>query len=57
MVAHKTGNLPGVVNDAAVVAYPEGEFVIVAMVSDTQDEDQAALTIAELARTCFDFFS
>ncbi|MBI2941217.1 MAG: serine hydrolase [Chloroflexi bacterium] len=52
-VAHKTGNLPSVVNDAGIITGPGGEFVLVALASDTT-EQVATQVQAQLARQLYD---
>ena len=56
-VAHKTGNLPGVVNDVGVLYGPNSTVAVAVMVSDTADETAAATAIAQIgsiANTYFD---
>src|ERR1051326_714536 len=56
-VAHKTGNLPGVVNDAGILYGRNSTVLVVALVSDTNDEVAAANAIAQvglIASTYFD---
>src|SRR5207248_2774255 len=48
-VAHKTGNLPGTVNDVGVVYGPTATVAIAALVSDATDETAAATGIARVA--------
>jgi len=47
-VAHKTGKLPGVTNDAGIVYGPGGAYII-CVFSQSEDEDEAASTIAQVA--------
>ncbi len=54
-VAHKTGNLPGVVNDAGIVYGPRADFILIVMTSDA-DDGIAAATEADLARALYDRF-
>ncbi|MBM2810900.1 MAG: per1 [Chloroflexi bacterium] len=56
-VANKTGNLPGVVNDVAIVYGRDTAFVIAVLVQDTRDEDAAARMTAEIAATAYEYFS
>jgi beta-lactamase class A len=49
IVAHKTGNLPGVVNDVGVVYGPSGPFVVAVLVDGTDDEAEASRITAEVA--------
>jgi beta-lactamase class A len=55
-VAHKTGNLPGVVNDAGILYGPTSTVVVAALVSDTTDETAAATGIAQVAQVAEDYF-
>jgi beta-lactamase class A len=48
-VAHKTGNLPGVVHDAGVVYAPAGPVVLVALAQDVPDECRAVGVLRRLA--------
>lgn len=48
-LAHKTGNLPGVVHDAGVLAAPAGPVVLVALAQDMPDEARAAVVLQRLA--------
>ncbi|HEU5287489.1 MAG TPA: serine hydrolase [Candidatus Limnocylindria bacterium] len=41
VVAHKTGNLPGITHDAGIIFTPSGPRVVVAMTWDTYEEDAA----------------
>jgi beta-lactamase class A len=56
VVAHKTGNLPGVVNDAGIVYAPDASFVFVVLVEGTPNETQAAQVISELALLSYEYF-
>ncbi len=47
VVAHKTGNLPGLVHDAGVIYTPTGPLVVAAL-SEGVDEAEAAEVIARL---------
>jgi len=42
VVAHKTGNLPGLIHDAGIIYTPSGPRVVVAMTWDSYDEDAVA---------------
>jgi beta-lactamase class A len=55
-VAHKTGNLPGTVNDVGIVYGPSSSVAIAALVSDTTDEASAATGIAKLALAAYTYF-
>jgi beta-lactamase class A len=55
-VAHKTGNLPNVINDAGIVYGPKANFVLVILTHDI-DEAQAIAIEARLSRSLFDHFN
>ncbi|HEY3118365.1 MAG TPA: serine hydrolase [Chloroflexota bacterium] len=55
-VAHKTGNLPGIVNDVGIVSTADVSFAIAVMVNGTSEEGIAALTIAQIAADSLDYF-
>src|SRR5216684_3675431 len=42
VVAHKTGNLPGLIHDAGIIYTPSGPRVVVAMTWESYDEDAKA---------------
>jgi beta-lactamase class A len=56
IVAHKSGQLPGVRNDAAIVYTPDGPFVLVVLTSDLADEGAGEGLISDLARLAFAYF-
>lgn len=56
-IAHKTGNLVGVVHDAGIIYSPAGPLVVVAMSQDAPSEDEAVATIALLARVTYDAYT
>jgi beta-lactamase class A len=55
-VAHKTGNLPGVVNDAGILYGPGSTVVVAMLVSETTDEAAAAAAIAQVGATAYTYF-
>ncbi len=55
-VAHKTGNLPGVVNDVGVIYGPSSTVAVAALVSDTSNEAAAAAAIARVALVAHTYF-
>jgi beta-lactamase class A len=55
-VAHKTGNLPGVVNDVGVIYGPNSTVAVAALVSDTSNEAAAAAAIARVGMVAHSFF-
>jgi beta-lactamase class A len=56
VVAHKTGNLDGMVHDAGVIYAPAGP-VIVVVLSDEVNSDEANLFIARLGELTYWYFS
>jgi beta-lactamase class A len=55
-VAHKTGNLPGTVNDVGILYGPSTTLAIAALISDTVDEATAANAIARVAQSAYAYF-
>ena len=55
-VAHKTGNLPGVVNEVGILYTPNSTVAVAALVSDTFDEATAATAIARLGLAAATYF-
>ena len=55
-VAHKTGNLPGIVNDVGLVSSPDTTFAIAVFIADTPTEALAAQAISEIAATAYRYF-
>lgn len=55
-VAHKTGNLDGIVNDAGIVYGPRADFIVVILSRDV-DEGAATSTEAKLTRALYDYFN
>lgn len=49
VVAHKTGNLPGVVHDAGVIYTPAGPVVLVVLAQDVPDECRASIVQRRIA--------
>ncbi len=56
VVAHKTGNLPGVVNDAGIVYAGDQAFVIAVLVDGTRQDGEATRITSELAALALDHF-
>jgi hypothetical protein len=56
-VAHKTGNLPGTVNDVGIIYGPTSTLAVAALVSDTTDETAAASGIAQLSLAAYTYFA
>jgi beta-lactamase class A len=55
-VAHKTGNLPGVVNDVGILYGPRTTVAVAVLVSDTSDETAAATAIAQIGLAATSYF-
>lgn len=55
-VAHKSGQLPGVRNEAAVVYSPSGPYVLVVLTQDLANQDDAETFITDLSRQVFTYF-
>jgi beta-lactamase class A len=56
IVAHKTGNLPGVVNDVGIVYGVEEIFVVAVLADGTRNDGEAARITAELAAIAYEHF-
>jgi beta-lactamase class A len=56
-VAHKTGNLEGVVHDVGIVYAPDAPFVIALLAEDTGDYGQVVQAQAALTRAVYDYLS
>ena len=57
VVAHKTGNVPSVVNDVGIVYGPSGPFVVAVLVDGTNDEDEATRATADIALMAYKRFN
>ena len=57
VVAHKTGNLPGVVNDVGIVYGPSGPFVVAVLFDRASDEAEAARAVADIALIAYRRFN
>ena len=57
-VAHKTGTVGDVINDAGVITLPDGkgEVVVAVLMQSSADTAQRERTIADLARAAHDYF-
>ena len=55
-IAHKTGNLPGTVNDVGILYGPSSTIAVAVLVSDTSDEASAATGIARAALAAYTYF-
>ena len=49
-VAHKSGQLPGIRNDAAIVFGPSGPYVLVVLTNNLWDDATGEAVIARVAR-------
>ncbi len=56
IVAHKTGNLPGVVNDVGIVYAPDASFIVAVLADGTSNEGRAAQITAEIAAAAYEYF-
>jgi len=56
-VAHKTGNLDGVVHDVGIVYSPAATFVIALLAAEVPDVGQVSQAEAALARAVYDYFN
>ena len=54
-VAHKTGNLGGIVHDVGIVFAPDAPFVIALLAEDAWDYPEVAQAQAELTRAVYDY--
>jgi beta-lactamase class A len=52
-IAHKTGELPGVRHDAAIVFAPSGPYILVTMVQGAPTEAEARAAIVDLSRAAY----
>jgi beta-lactamase class A len=57
VVAHKSGQLPGVRNDAALVYTPSGPYALVVLCDNLADEKAGEALIANLAGVVYDHFA
>lgn len=46
-VAHKTGTMPGIVNDAGIVFTPEGDYILVVLINGLEYEEQSYVAVGE----------
>ena len=56
-VAHKTGDLPGIVNDAGIVYSSSGSYLFVCFTGGVAGEALVRWKMARLSRAVFDYFS
>jgi beta-lactamase class A len=56
IVAHKTGNLPGVVNDVGIVYGGDQIFVVAVLVEGTRNDGEATRITGELAAIAYEHF-
>ena len=55
-IAHKTGNLPGTVNDVGILYGPSSTVAIAVLISDTTDETMAATGVARVGQAAYEYF-
>lgn len=56
-VAHKTGELPGIRNDAAIVYGPSGPYLFTAFTRNLADEVRGCRQVGEISRAVYDYFN
>ncbi|HZU06316.1 MAG TPA: serine hydrolase [Chloroflexota bacterium] len=56
-VAHKTGNLPGIVHDVGIVYAPGATFVIALLAAEAPEVGAVTQAEATLARAVYDYFT
>lgn len=56
-IAHKTGELSGVRNDAGIVFLQGNPYVIVMMSKNLKGEDQGVETLAQVSKIVYDYYS
>jgi beta-lactamase class A len=56
-VANKTGNLTGIINDAGIIWLPNGNRLIVSVLTHHVDEDAARQFIAELSLAAYNYYN
>ena len=56
-VAHKTGELTDLRNEAGIVYAPSGSYIFVAMVSGATDDSAARSTVVDFASAVYGYFS
>ncbi len=57
IVAHKSGQLPGVRNDAGILYTPKGPVVVVGLTSDLANQDDAETFLTRLGHDVYQYFS
>jgi beta-lactamase class A len=55
-VAHKTGELPGIRNDAGIVYSPSGPYLFVCFTRQLPREGEGCWNIGQFSRAVFDYF-
>ena len=56
-VANKTGNLDGIINDAGIIYLPNGNRLLVSVLTHHVNEDSARQFIAELSLAAFNYYN
>ncbi len=56
IVAHKSGQLPGVRNEAAIIYAPRGPVIVVGLTDQLHDQDDAESFLARLGRETLEYF-
>jgi beta-lactamase class A len=57
VIANKTGDLPGVVNDVGLISTPSGPLIVAALAAGVPNERLARRALAAVARTAYDAYS
>jgi len=57
IVAHKSGQLPGVRNDAGILYTPKGPVVVVGLTGDLANQDEAETFLTRLGHDVYQYFS
>jgi len=55
-VANKTGELPHIENDSAIVYTPQGDYILVVMSNDQENEEAARLKISSISAKAYRHF-
>lgn len=56
VVAHKTGELPGIRNDAGIVFSPKGDYIIV-ILTEGKNVEELSEKIAQISKVVYEYFN
>lgn len=56
-VANKTGTLPGIINDSGIIYLPNGNRVVVSVLTDNVNEEAARQFIADVSSATYNFYN